>query len=281
MGPSEAGGPRLRLLGPVSLQSGGSTLPLGGPRLRAILAHLALHTGSTVATESLVHAVWGDDEPPSVAKSLSTQISRLRRTVAPLGWSLEHTGHGYRLSAPADAIDALEFERRTLAMGSRGATVAELERVLALWHGEPLDGLGDPPFRAAVVARLTELRARLEVRLVEARLREGDLVVALAELERIVEARPYDEHAWALYMRALAHGGRRRDALEVYQRVRRILVDDLGVEPGAELRGAESEILGGSAPDARGAAAPARTWTRPISSGGSTSSTAWRAPGTR
>ena len=277
MGPSEAGGPRLRLLGPVSLHASGATLPLGGPRLRAILAHLALHAGSTVATERLVRAVWGDDEPPSVAKSLSTQISRLRRTIVPLGWSLEHTGHGYRLSAPADAIDALEFERRTLAMGPRGRRWPQLERVLALWHGEPLDGLGDPPFRAAVVARLTELRARLEVRLVEARLREGDLVVALAELERIVEARPYDEHAWALYMRALADGGRRRGRGRGLPARPAVSSSTISASSPAPSCAGQSPRSSAGRYRRRGAGAPARAWTCPSWSGGSTSSTAWRA----
>ena len=152
----------LRLLGPLELLVAGEMAPLGAPKIRAVLATLALRIGASVSSGDLEWALWGEREPPTAAKALQGYISTLRRTL-PAG-AIETTAGGYRLLGPKDVVDVFRFERRSahgrvlLESGHPGSAVAELGRALTLWRGDPLPDLIDGPTGSTEVSRL--LRAQ-------------------------------------------------------------------------------------------------------------------------
>src|SRR3954469_21976195 len=133
---------QLRLLGSVELSRDGTTIPLGGPHQRAILAFLALNAGSTVVAPPLIDAGWGERTPASVAKSLTTLLSRVRHATNGSGISIEHTGVGYCCDLPADALDVKLFERACdeaaadLAVGHADLAVRRWRAALELWRGD-------------------------------------------------------------------------------------------------------------------------------------------------
>jgi DNA-binding SARP family transcriptional activator len=226
-----------------------TTVPIGGPHQRAILAFLALNAGSTVVASRLIDAVWGDRAPASVAKSLTTLISRVRHATNGSGISIDHTGVGYCCDLPADALDVKVFERACdeaasdLSVGNASLAVRRWRAALELWRGDAMEDIGEFPFvqhaRDALVAR----RVAAENSLVTALVQVGDLGGAIELSRRLVEATPFDEHRWAALVRVLASAGRQREALETYRRVRTLLRDELGIEPSHELRRAERDVL--------------------------------------
>ena len=241
----------LRLLGPVELIGRDGPVHLGGPHQRAIVASLALSAGRTVPVDDLIAGLWGDDAPRHVRKSLSTQIARARPSLGAIGALLTHTGGGYRLDLPPDALDLHRFEaaeREAAELASAqlwGRAVHRLQEGIALWHGEPLADLASFPFARAAAAWLVPRRHAAEDRLADLLLASGDPHAAALRLERLLEERPYDEARWAQLVRALSAGGRRRDALLAYQRAREQLGEELGLDPGPELREVERDVLAG------------------------------------
>ena len=239
----------LCLLGPLELVAGDATIHLGGRRQRAILALLALHEGAVVGADTLIDRVWGDDAPASVAKSLTTQLARLRRILEPWGWVLHHTGGGYQLRVGASSLDVREFETRV--DGARHAAALDrpevatglLERALLLWRGHPLADLADAPFVADAALRLEEEKGEAEDLLTTVLERSGALNRLITLLDRLVDETPFREDRWARLVRALGRAGRRADALQTYERVCRLLADELGVQPGDDLRQAEAAVL--------------------------------------
>ncbi|MFL6204063.1 MAG: BTAD domain-containing putative transcriptional regulator [Acidimicrobiales bacterium] len=241
----------LRLLGPVEAVGRDGPLHLGGPHQRAIVASLALSAGRTVATDELIDGLWGDAAPQHVRKSLSTQIARVRRTLAAIEADVTHTGGGYRLDLPPGVLDLHRFERAEhqaseLAAAQLLARATErLRDGLALWHGEPLADLTSFPFARAAATWLLPRRHAAEDRLAELLLASGDPHGAAQLLRRLVDEDPYDERRSAQLVRALSAGGRRREALLAYQRARDQLGEDLGLDPGPELREVERDVLAG------------------------------------
>lgn len=229
----------LRLLGPCELSVSGQPVPIGAPKARAVLAVLALRIGTPVSTGELEWALWGDREPPTAAKALQGYISALRKAL-PKG-AIETAGQGYRLLGPRDVVDVFRFERRSararelLRTGHPGAAVAEAERALSLWRGDPVPDLVDGPNGAAEVARLHELRCTAEEDLVDGRLQLGDHVGVLPDALAAADREPLRERRWAQLMTAYHRAGRQVDALRTFQRVRQLLGDEFGVEPSAEL----------------------------------------------
>lgn len=241
---------RVALLGPVEVHDDGHAYALGGPRPRALLARLALTPGVVVLSGTLAADLWGDDAPG--ANALHTVVSRLRRALASVGedavGALESHPAGYALRVGADDVDLLAAER--LAMTARScltdgdATTAWrlAGDALARWRGEPLADVDDAPFATSVAVRAAELRLDLHETAVDAALRTGR-AVDLTGLETRARAHPLRERLQAQLMQALYDAGRQGDALDVYTRTRRALVDELGVEPSNELGETHVAIL--------------------------------------
>ena len=250
------------LLGPLQATVGGTPVTLGAPKLRAVLALLALRIGSAVSTGDLEWNVWGDKEPTTADKALQGYISTLRQTLG--AEVIETTPQGYRLRGTKDQVDTFRFERRTgrgrelLRGGHPGSAVAELSRALELWRGEPLPDLVDGPAGAGEVARLVERRASAEEDLFEGRLQLGDHHGVLPDLSAAVEEEPLRERRWIQLMLALYRSGRQTHALRAFQRYQSILREEHGVEPSSEIITLEKAIvlekpeLRWTAPDERG-----------------------------
>jgi len=229
------------------VSSNGEPIALGGQKRRALLAVLLLEANQVVSSDRLIDALWGEDPPDTARNTIQVYISQLRKLL-PDG-ALETAPPGYRLVIEADSVDLFEFMRlseegRTALRAADAVGAADaLRAALALWRGAPLADLPWEPFAQAEIVRLEELRlAALEDR-IEADLalgRHGQLVI---ELERLVAEQPFRERLRAQLMLALYRSGRQADALAVYQRARRTLVDELGIEPSESLRQLERAIL--------------------------------------
>ncbi|MFI6742391.1 BTAD domain-containing putative transcriptional regulator [Nonomuraea sp. NPDC050451] len=253
---------RFQILGPTSvLGEDGEPVALGGPRVRALLTLLALHAGRIVGGEQLVDGMYGPRPPEGVANALQSQVSRLRRA---LGRDLvEFHPAGYRLVADPQDVDARRFEllaqqgRQALAGGDPGRAATLLREALELWRGTPL---ADAPHAEAAAAALAELRLAATEDRVQAELDLGRHRELVAELSQLTAAHPLRERLRAQLMRALYGSGRQAEALTVYDEARKILDEELGVEPGAELAAAHLAVLradpalGVSAPDSAPAA---------------------------
>ncbi len=231
------------LLGPVGAWQGGRQVPLGGPRQRAVLAVLALEVGHVVPVATLVDAVWGEDPPATVKQQVHTTISALRRA---LGGVVLTRPVGYELAVAAERIDANRFEagvaraRQAASAGDAAGAVERLREALALWRGPALAGVTG---LAAQAARLDERRLEVTEERVDLELQLGRHAGLVADLAELVAANPLRERLVGQYMLALYRSGRRADALEVYRSTERRLVDELGLDPGGELRALELAVL--------------------------------------
>ena len=211
------------LLGPFEVRREGRRVELGGPKQRALLAMLALHANESVSAERLAMTVWGEDVP--AVNAVRVQMSRLRTALGEPS-VIATTTTGYRLDVDPDNVDALRFERLARAGAHREA--------LELWRGSP---------DSVEVPQLEELReAALEAR-VDEDLAAGRHTELIGELEQRIAEHPLRERAYAQLMLALARSGRQADALAVYRRARTTLVDELGIEPGQQLRELERQVL--------------------------------------
>ena len=199
--------------------------------------------------ERLFDEVWGDDPPASAAHSLESYVSRLRRALSPYGVAVERRGRGYRIDLGGAVLDSQVFEElvnqaaRALAALDHPRAASIAKEALGLWHGPVLADVTLHLESRAEAERLDELRLRaLEIR-VDADLalgRHGELV---GELRRMVEETPHRERLVAQLMVALYRSGRHVEALEVYERTRRDLDDDLGLQPGEELQRLAGQIV--------------------------------------
>ncbi len=233
----------LQLLGTVELRGPDGTTDLGGPRQRGVLALLALQAGRPVEVGTVLDEVWGEAAGPRSRRSLATLVSRLRRSVEPLGWAIGHRGGAYTLRTGNDATDLAVFRRLARADDRPdGGDEDALTRALQLWRGSPLAGL-DAPFADRVRPELLKEKHRVEDRLAEHLLAADRPGRAVVLLEAMTAETPYDEHRWSLLIDALHRAGRVRDALTAYRTVATLLRDDLGVEPSPALRAAEMAVL--------------------------------------
>ena len=230
-----------RILGSVEVSSEGLTLHLSGPRQRALLAYLLLHANEVVPAERLLDELWVEAPRGGVA-ALQTQVSRLRRIV---GERLQTVDSGYCVRVEPGELD---FERFRSLLAEAGATAepAARARLLleaeGLWRGEPLAGL-DVPFAAAERAALEELRlGAIEERLA-ATLESGGGADIVAELSALVAHHPLRERLRAQLILALYRSDRQADALDAFRETRRMLDEELGLEPSPALRELERAIL--------------------------------------
>jgi predicted ATPase/DNA-binding SARP family transcriptional activator len=242
-----AASPQFSLLGPLAVTHDGEPTPLGGQKRRALLAALLLEANRVVSRDRLIDALWGDDPPDTARNTIQVYVSQLRKLL-PEG-ALETAPPGYRLVVEPETVDLFEFVRLSeegrsaLAAGNPTGAAGILRVALSLWRGPPLADLAWEPFAQAEIVRLEELRlAALEDR-IDADLSLGRHGQVVPELELLVAEHPFRERLRAQLMLALYRAGRQSDALAVYQRARKTLVDELGIEPGESLRKLERAIL--------------------------------------
>ena len=235
-----------RILGPVEVGLDGPPFTVKGRKPRALLALLLLHRNETVPTEQLIDDLWGEKAPATAANTLQVYVSQLRKLVAD---ALVTEGPGYLLRVEPDELDAERFERlaheAATALGRRsyGEASELLHEAPALWRGPVLTDVRYESFAQPEIARLEELRlAAIEDRL-EAELGLGRHDQTIAELEALISENPVRERLRGLLMLALYRSGRQAEALEAYRAARAVLVDELGIEPGPELRELEQAIL--------------------------------------
>ncbi|MER6522499.1 BTAD domain-containing putative transcriptional regulator [Streptomyces sp. NPDC001553] len=243
------------LLGPTEARDDfHAPLPIGGARLRALLASLALRAGSPLAVTvaDLVDEVWGDDPPRDAPAALQALVSRLRRALGARDRVLADPTGGYRLAAAPEDVDLHRFTRLARD-GARqlddpatppAIAAATLRSALALWRGPALADLPEPA-RSALAAAPEALRTAARRGRVEAELRAGaaDPASLLPELDALIHEHPYDEPLRVLQLRTLRAAGRPADALAAYERTRRTLADSLGTDPGPALRAFHAELL--------------------------------------
>jgi WD40 repeat protein/DNA-binding SARP family transcriptional activator len=237
-----------RVLGPLEVHSERGAVHLGGPKPRAVLAVLLLHANEPVSSARLVEAVWGEDETPVRRKSLQVSVSRLRKALHDPD-ILATKGTSYQIHVRPGELDAERFERllddgrRALAAGQAERAAATLREGLALWRGSPLAELPLEGFALNDIERLEEERlAALETR-VDADLKAGRHAALVGELRQLVADHPTQERLVDQLMVALYRCGRQAEALEAYRNARQTLVDEIGVEPGPELRRRHEEVL--------------------------------------
>jgi YVTN family beta-propeller protein len=235
----------IRLLGLTEASLGGRAVRLGGAKQRALLAMLALHPNTPVSVDRLIEGLWGERPPASASKSIQIYVSQLRKLIKGDDAEIVTRGRGYELRVGADAVDSVRFERLVEeAARGNGAADATAREALALWRGPPLDDLADEPFAGPEIRRLEELWLRARELAIDSALAAGEHERVVAELGALVDEHPLREHLHAQRMLALYRSGRQADALEAYQHARSALVDEVGVEPGPELRQLHEEILG-------------------------------------
>jgi YVTN family beta-propeller protein len=238
-----------RILGEVEVRDGDRLLTLHGRRERALLAYLVLHANEIVPTERLIGELWGESPPATVAAALHVYISRLRKVLGENGSAIVTRSPGYVLEVDPEQVDARRFERlvdagrRALSEGDPRRSAQLLRDALGLWHGTPLADVIEPEWAASEIRRLRELRvAALEDR-IEADLQLGRHAQLVSELEGLVPRHPLRERLRAQLMVALYRCGRQGDALQVYADTRRVLAEELGIDPSGSLRRLEQGIL--------------------------------------
>ena len=207
-------------------------MDLGGAKQRALLAILLLHANEVVSTDRLIDALWDEAPPETARKSLRVYISRLRKTLG--RERLETKAPGYRLRVADGELDLECFQR---------LAEAEPREALALWRGEPLAEFAYQRFAQTEIARLEELRVSCIEQLTGTDLAQGRHPALVSELERLVREHPLRERLRAQLMLALYRSGRQAEALEAYQEARRVLTEELGIEPSQELRELHQAIL--------------------------------------
>lgn len=245
----------VRLLGPVEVDRDGSPVDLGGPQQRAVLAHLALEVGRVVPVERLVDRLWGEEPPRTPLGTLQSYVSRLRRALEPARSAgaantvLVSEAPGYVLRLEPAAVDVHRFRtlvddaRTSAAAGDHRRALDTLDAALALWRGPALAGVGPEDEVRTIVVRLDEEHAAAIEDRFDALLAVGRHDEAVPLLQAAVDEQPLRERLWALLALALYRGSRQADALRALRAAREHLADELGLDPGPELRELEARIL--------------------------------------
>jgi DNA-binding SARP family transcriptional activator len=227
---------RVRVLGDFAVTGSDGPVDIGGPRPRTLLALLIASAGSPVSNERLIDGIWGEDLPARPRKALQVMVANLRKALGP---EMITTGPGgYRIDSNAMTVDASEFEQR-----ARSATESnEFASALELWSGDPFPDLPRDGLREETT-RLIELKCSVEERRAARFIELGAYEEAIVSLETMVLREPLRERRWELLMTALYGAGRQADALRAYSRARRVLAEELGVEPSPSLEDLEDRIL--------------------------------------
>jgi DNA-binding SARP family transcriptional activator/tetratricopeptide (TPR) repeat protein len=259
----------VNVLGPLSVSVDGRPIPVTASRLRALLAALALSAGEEMSVDQLAGILWAEASPAHVRRTVQTYLTRLRLLLGPE--AIVKSPDGYGLHVDPQRVDAIRFERlldAAAAAGDPAAERADLVQALALWRGVPFDGVRSAWLEGVESARLTErYLAAVERRIeLDLDLDMGAGAQLVAELRGLTVRYPLRERLWALLMTALYRSGRQADALATYQRLYRLLADELGIEPGPAVQGLHRQILTAHAePEGPGHALSQRLSSQPLS----------------
>jgi serine/threonine protein kinase/DNA-binding SARP family transcriptional activator/Tol biopolymer transport system component len=251
------------ILGPLEVSDDGRKLALGGPKQRAVLAHLILRANRLVAADLLIDGLWGEEPPESARNTLQTYVYRLRKVLG--DGRLEGRDGGYVLAAAPGEIDAARFEAlvkqgKAQVASDPSAAAATLSDALSLWRADALADVTDEPSLRGEAARLEELRLSATEHRVSAEIAMGGHSTVVPELELLTARYPLRERMWANLMLALYRSGRQAEALSTFERARQVLVEELGADPSPELQSLHERILDGDpalGTPARGAPEPA------------------------
>jgi DNA-binding SARP family transcriptional activator/Tfp pilus assembly protein PilF len=242
------------LLGPLVVRSGGEVVPVRPGKQRTVLAALLVAANRVVATDDLAEAVWGGSRPPSAQVTLQNYIKRLRHVLGDADRSLISTHlRGYQIRAEPGELDLWRFRDLLAAARAAGrdgqwqAAAEQASSALDLWRGDPLADVESELLLRRDVPSLIEMRLQTAEIKADASLHLGRHAEVIDELSQLADAHPLRERFWAMLMLALYRSGRQADALAAYQRARSALVEELGAEPGAELRGVQHRVLTGEA----------------------------------
>jgi DNA-binding SARP family transcriptional activator len=241
------------VLGPLRARRGGAELDLGSPQQKAVLAVLLLARGRHVSLETLIDALWGERAPRTAASTIRNYVSRLRGRLHPdPSWPdqdvIKLVGDGYTLRLGSAQLDVDVFERLTMqaraarAVGDAAQAAALFRDALALGQGIPLAGIPGP-YAEAQRAKMAELHLTAAEDGLAAGLESGDYLAAIPQLQELRAAHPLREKLTELLMLALYRSGRQADALGVFDGSRRLLRDELGIDPGPSLRDMHQRIL--------------------------------------
>ncbi|MCX8557376.1 BTAD domain-containing putative transcriptional regulator [Mycolicibacterium mucogenicum] len=274
------------VLGTLRMAVDDRVVPLGAPKQRAVFAMLLLGRGRPVSVDALIDAVWEQSPAAAARTALHSYISNLRKILAESGMpreTLAAAPPGYRLDVPEDATDLGRFEKekvagvRAAAAGHFPSAAVHLSAALAQWRGPVLGDLSDFAFVDAVAAALVDERIVVETARAEAEIACGQAALVIGPLESLVAEHPYREPLWAQLITAYYSCGRQADALEAFRRVKSILAEDLGIDPGAAITTLQQRILRQEPLDVQGAAQETAVHTIGRLRSGSTRSTASRA----
>ena len=236
---------RFKVLGPVQVTGPEGGIPLGGPKQRAVLAHLLVRANELVPADALIDQVWSGEPPEAARGTIHSYISHLRKALG--ADRIEGRAPGYVLHVGTDELDAERFERllreARFANGSPGRAGNLLREALALWTGPAFADLLSEPSLTAEIARLDELRLQAFEERIAADLAEGRHGEVIVELESLTRELPLRERLWELLMLALYRARRPADALAAFERARDVLSGELGVDPSADLRRLHERIL--------------------------------------
>lgn len=247
---------QVRLLGPVDVTVGGQARAVNGLRRKALLAALALHAGDVVSVDRLTDLIWDSRPPRGAGQTLQSHVSQLRGFLGE-GAVIRPVPPGYVLDLPGDGTD-VGVARRLIREGTTATNSVEGARVLreavALWRGGPLAELAGWGWFGEQARWLESLLAQATRALTEHRLALGEHAALVAELQSMVREQPLDEDLHRQLMLALYRSGRQVESLTAYRELRALLVTELGIEPGVDLRALEQAILRQD---------PVLTWTPP------------------
>jgi DNA-binding SARP family transcriptional activator/pimeloyl-ACP methyl ester carboxylesterase len=236
----------IRTLGPFEVLDGGDPVPLGGRKQRALLAALALSPGRAVAASRLIEDLWGEEAPDTAPKMVQIHVSQLRKVLPP--GVLVTRPPGYQLDVAPRQVDAFCAEellrrgREALAEDDPRAASEALAEALALWRGPALVEFAEP-FAAVEGRRLEELQLALTEEWIEAQLALGRGAEAIGEIEALIARQPLRERPRGQLMLALYRADRQAEALAAYQEARRVLSEELGIDPSPALRDLERRVL--------------------------------------
>jgi DNA-binding SARP family transcriptional activator len=233
-----------RILGPLEIVEQGRPLALGGARQRALLALLLTRANEVVSTDRLIDELWGERPPKAADNALQYHVSRLRKLLGS-SEAIVTKEPGYLIRVGPDELDLLRFERLVEEgqQSSPEAAARLLREALGLWRGPALADVAHEPFAQPEILRLEELRLVAFERRIDADLELGRHAELVGELDTLVREHPLRERLRAQLMLALYRAGRQAEALDVYRQTRRLLMDELGIEPSPALHELEKAIL--------------------------------------